>query len=150
MTTPAGPPAPQPSSGQSSVVLAPHYGVALGMVALGLASLALTPWGRWVPVLALVVSLLGLFLLLQTALLRLEFTADALLVRRQDTLLRRFPYADWLGWRLFWPGLPVLFYFREERSIHLLPVLFNAAALRQQLAAHLAHLAPHDDGHPTP
>lgn len=148
--TPAPSPPLQDPALRESVVLAPHYGVALGMVGLGLASLALAPWGRWVPVLALVVSLLGLFLLLQTALLRLEFTADALLVRRQDTLLRRFPYADWLGWRLFWPGLPVLFYFREQRSIHLLPVLFNAADLRQQLGVHLAHLAPHDDGHPNP
>jgi hypothetical protein len=33
-------------------------------------------------------------------------------------------------------------YFREERSIHLLPVLFDPAVLREQLERHLAHLAP--------
>jgi hypothetical protein len=38
--------------------------------------------------------------------------------------------------------VPVLFYFREERSIHLLPVLFDATSLRQQLEQRLPHLAP--------
>jgi hypothetical protein len=36
----------------------------------------------------------------------------------------------------------VLFYFREERSIHLLPVLFDAASLREQLRRRLPALAP--------
>ena len=52
----------------------------------------------------------------------------------------RFPYADWLGWKLFWSALPVLFYFREHRSIHLLPVLFDATSLREQLDHHLSSL----------
>jgi hypothetical protein len=30
----------------------------------------------------------------------------------------------------------VLFYFREQRSIHLLPVLFDATTLREQLNRH--------------
>jgi hypothetical protein len=62
-------------------------------------------------------------------------------VRRQDQLLRRFPYSDWMSWRLFWPGLPALFYFREERSIHLLPVLFDPVTLQSQLRQRLPHLA---------
>jgi hypothetical protein len=133
-----------PSSPPAGVRLAPHYGVAIGVVVLGLACLGLEPlWSgaRW---LALAVSLFGLFLALQTALLQLEFTADALVVWRRSTELRRFPYSDWLGWRLFWPGLPALFYFREQRSIHLLPVLFDAAALRHQLNQHLSHLTAPD------
>jgi hypothetical protein len=32
----------------------------------------------------------------------------------------------------------VLFYFREQRSIHLLPVLFDATALREQLNSHVS------------
>ena len=134
-----------PGADPSSVVLAPRFGVPLGVVVLGLGSLALLPlWGGalW---LALAVSLFGLFLLLQALLLRLEFSGDALLVWRQQTLLRRFPYEAWLGWRLFWPGLPVLFYFRERQSIHLLPVLFDAATLQAQLELHLGHLSPHHD-----
>jgi hypothetical protein len=137
---------PPPAATPESVTLSPHYGVALGMVGLGMACLLLQPLWGGAPLLALGISVLGLFLLLQTVLLRLEFTADALLVRRQDALLRRFPYDDWLGWTLFWPGLPVLFYFREQRSIHLLPVLFQSATLRSQLHLHLPHLAANDDG----
>ena len=126
----------------ADVVLAPRYGVPLTVVALGLALLPLQL--LWAPSLwlSLVVALFGLFLLLQSVLLRLTFTADALLVSRQDTLLRRFPYSEWLSWRLFWPALPVLFYFREQKSIHLLPVLFDARELQSQLQAHLPQLSP--------
>jgi hypothetical protein len=125
----------------AAVVLPPHYGVCLGVVALGAGCLALLPLWSGALWLALAVSLFGLFLVLQTALLRLEFSGEALLVLRGGKELRRFPYDAWLGWRLFWPGLPVLFYFREERSIHLLPVLFNAAALREQLQQRLPRLS---------
>ena len=131
---------PLSQPGSQGVVLAPRYGVPIGVVVLGLGCLALLPlWGGalW---LAGVVAVLGVFLLLQTALLRLEFAPEALLVWRQTSLLRRFPYADWLGWKLFWPALPVLFYFREQRSIHLLPVLFDATSLREQLDHHLSSL----------
>ena len=134
-------PTPSPAAAPTPVTLSPHYGVALGVVALGLSCLGLLPLWGGAPVLALLISLFGLFLLLQSAVLRLEFTEEALLVKRQDSLLRCFPYDAWLGWRLFWPGLPVLFYFREQRSIHLLPVLFNPATLRQQLTERLPHLA---------
>ncbi len=133
---------PDPAAG---VILSPRPWVgltvlALGAVPLGTALLPLRPLGGWALPLAAVVGLFGLFLLLQTWLLRLQFGDDALLVWRQDSLLRRFPYAEWLGWRLFWSPLPVLFYFRERRSIHLLPVLFDASALRQQLERHLSGL----------
>jgi hypothetical protein len=121
-------------------MLAPSFGVPLGVVGLGLAALALLPWWAGAVWLGLGVAVFGLFLLLQTSLLRLEFGGDALLVWRQQSLLRRFPYGEWLGWRLFWPGLPVLFYFREQHSIHLLPVLFDAATLREQLEQHLSKL----------
>jgi hypothetical protein len=126
------------------VVLAPRFWLPLAVVVLGLAVLPLT-W-LWGPALwpGLVLSLFGLFLLVQSALLRLVFSDDALLVWRQETLLRRFPYSDWLGWRLFWPAVPVLFYFREQKSIHLLPVLFDATALRQQLETRLPQLRTTD------
>lgn len=125
----AGSPLPDPAQG---VILAPRPWVPLGVVLLGVASLALSVWA------ALVVGLFGLFLLLQSQLLRLQFSAEALLVWRGASLLRSFPYSDWLGWRLFWQPLPVLFYFREQRSIHLLPVLFDATTLREQLNLHVS------------
>ena len=115
---------PDPSQG---TILAPRAWLPLTVVALGIACLALNPWA------ALAVSVLGLFLLLQSQLLRLQFSGEALLVWQGGQVLRRFPYSEWLGWKLFWGPVPVLFYFREQRSIHMLPVLFDATALREQL-----------------
>ena len=120
---------PDPSQG---VILAPRPWLPLAVVALGLATLLLNVW------LALVVSLFGLFLLIQSQILRLQFSADALLVWRGSTVLRRFPYSEWLNWTLFWSPVPVLFYFREQRSIHFLPVLFDPETLREQLNIHVS------------
>ena len=94
------------------------------------------------PWLALVVGLFGLFLLVQSQILRLELGPEALVVWRQQQELRRFPYHDWLNWTVFWPRLPVLFYFREQQSIHLLPMLFDAETLRDQLRQRLPLLSP--------
>ena len=141
-TNPSGSSNAAEDGSTGSVSLAPSFTVPLGVTLLGALCLPLQPsWGgfRW---LALALVLFGGFLLLQARLLRLEFTDAALVVWRGEQELRRFPYATWLGWRVFWPGLPVLLYFREERSIHLLPVLFDPAVLREQLERHLAHLAP--------
>lgn len=122
--------------------LAPRFFVPLGVSLLGALCIPLqSSWSgfRW---LALLLVLFGGFLLLQARLLRLEFAERDLVVWRGDQEIRRFPYDSWLGWRLFWPAVPVLLYFREERSIHLLPVLFDAAELRRQLQQRLPHLAP--------
>ncbi|MEY2645446.1 MAG: hypothetical protein RLZZ611_2095 [Cyanobacteriota bacterium] len=124
---------PDPAQG---AILVPRPWVPLGVLGLGLGCLALNRWA------ALGLSLFGLFLLLQSQLLRLQFSADALLVWRGDSLLRRFPYSDWLGWKLFWGPVPVLFYFREQRSIHLLPVMFDATSLREQLDRHVSAQPP--------
>ncbi|CAK6694889.1 DUF3119 family protein [Synechococcus sp. CBW1107] len=122
---------PQPDPDQG-VILAPRVWLPLAVIALGVAALLLTVW------LALVVSLFGLFLLIQSQILRLQFTTDALLVWRGATVLRRFPYSEWLTWSLFWGPVPVLFYFREQRSIHFLPVLFDATSLREELNRHVS------------
>jgi len=122
---------PQPDPDQG-LILAPRIWLPLAVIALGVAALLLTVW------LALVVSLFGLFLLIQSQILRLQFTTDALLVWRGATVLRRFPYSEWLTWSLFWGPVPVLFYFREQRSIHFLPVLFDATSLREELNRHVS------------
>ena len=123
--------APLPDASQG-VILAPSPWLPLAVLGLGLASLLLNPW------LSLAVSLFGLFLLIQSQILRLQFSADALLVWRGSTVLRRFPYSEWLSWTLFWSPIPVLFYFREQRSIHFLPVLFDPKTLREQLNLHVS------------
>ena len=117
------------SPGPDTVSISPSPRLALLITLFSLSLLAL-PFKPWPTV---VVGLFGVFLLVQTYSLRLEFTADTLVVWRGQQELRRFPYAEWKSWRLFAPWLPGLFYFREVNSIHFLPILFNAAELRQQL-----------------
>ncbi|NBQ20630.1 MAG: DUF3119 family protein [Synechococcaceae bacterium WB6_3B_236] len=110
-----------------SPTAAPRPWLALGLLALA-AGLLLVWWPA-----AAGLGLFGLFLLLQTALLRLRFEPEALVVLRQGVEIRRFSYGDWLSWRVFWPPVPVLFYFREVHSIHFLPMLFDATALAREL-----------------
>ncbi|MEB3261884.1 MAG: DUF3119 family protein [Cyanobacteriota bacterium] len=131
-----------PEAPGSGELLAPWLGVPIAVIVIGLACLGLLPrWSGTVWLAAGVITF-GLFLLVQTALLRLEFNEDSLLVWRGQSLLRRFLYTEWLSWRVFWPALPALFYFREQRSIHFLPVLFDPAALERLLTCHLGHLNP--------
>jgi hypothetical protein len=145
MTTPppSGSAGPDPTA--EEVVIAPRFGVPLGVLVLAVAGLGLRPFWSGAIWPALGTGLLGLFLLLQTALLRLRFAPEALLVARRDTVIRSFPYDAWIGWRVWWPALPVLFYFRERKSIHLLPMLFDATALREQLERRLPPPPPRDD-----
>lgn len=110
--------------------LSPSYPIPI--VTIG-AALLLLVWNLWA---GLAVGVLGLFLLLQTAIIRLKFTATALLVYRSGQEIRSFPYAEWEEWQIFWQPLPVLFYFREVNSIHFLPVLFNPQQLRSCLEQH--------------
>ncbi len=112
-----------------SVVLKPTHQLPLIITTLGLILLAfpINPW----PAVAIVVF--GLFLLLQSFTLKLEFTNDALVVWQLGRELRRFPFAKWLAWRIFLPQLPGILYFREEASPHLLPILFDPNMLESQL-----------------
>ena len=117
------------SSTPTSVTLKPDARLPLLVVVFGAALLPLPlhPWPT------LVVVLFGVFLLIQTASLRLEFEERALIVWQNSRELRRFPYDQWLTWRLFAPWLPGLLYFRETQSIHFLPILFCPKELREQL-----------------
>ncbi|MAR05608.1 MAG: hypothetical protein CL862_00675 [Cyanobium sp. NAT70] len=124
------------SSSHDSVTLRPDPRLPLWVVALGLALLPL-PWHPWP---TFVISLFGLFLLIQTVSLRLEFEERALIVWQNGRELRRFPYDQWLAWRLFASWLPGLFYFRETKSIHFLPILFSPKELKEQLETRLAPL----------
>ena len=130
------------SSNPAPVTLKPDVRLPLLVVALGLALLPLPlyPWPT------LVVSLFGLSLLIQSASLRLEFNEEALTIWQNGRELRRFPYDQWLSWRLFAPWLPGLFYFRETQSIHFLPILFSPKELREQLELRVGALeVPKDD-----
>ncbi|WP_088890689.1 DUF3119 family protein [Leptolyngbya ohadii] len=76
------------------------------------------------------IALFGLFLLIQAATLRLRFTPVALEVYRGEKMIRCFPYQEWQNWRIFWFNVPILMYFKEVKSIHFLPILFDPKLLR--------------------
>jgi hypothetical protein len=112
-----------------TVILAPSYRLPIAIVGLAIA-LAFIPgqvvsW--WI---AGVVGLFGLFLIVQAATLRLWFTDTALDIYRGETLIRQFPYTDWQHWEIYWSAVPILFYFKEVKSIHFVPVLFDPKMLR--------------------
>ena len=104
-----------------SVFLSPAPRLPLLIIISGIPYLPgpLHPWPT------VVIVSFGLFLLLQSFTLRLEFTNKDLVVWQLGREIRRFPFKNWLAWRLLLPRLPGLLYFREKASLHLLPILFD-------------------------
>ncbi len=121
-----------PASTQSNTVveLSPSYVLPVVLVLGAVPLLLVQVWA------GLAIALFGLFLLVQAATLRLRFTATDLDIYRGETLIRRFPYQDWQNWQIFWPQIPILFYFKEVKSIHFLPILFDAKMLQTCLEQH--------------
>ncbi|ABG52200.1 MAG: DUF3119 family protein [Trichodesmium sp. St16_bin4-tuft] len=112
------------SQAKQAIELAPSYKIPLVLI---IAALPLAFIQKWV---SIAIAILGLFLLIQTITIRLKFTETALEVYRSEKLLRNFPYQDWLNWEIFWSPIPILFYFREIKSIHFLPIIFDPKMLR--------------------
>jgi hypothetical protein len=113
----------------STVELSPSYAIPLTLVLLSMPLVLVQIW------VSLAIAVFGLFLLFQTVTLRLRFTETDLDIYRGETLIRRFPYKDWQNWRIFWTPFPILFYFKEVKSIHFLPILFDPKALQACLEA---------------
>lgn len=109
---------------QQTVVLTPRYWVPLGIGLLAVPLFFLSLWA------GAVVFVFAVFLAFQAATVRFEFTNKALELYRGETQLRCFPYSDWSNWQIFWPPVPILFYFREVNSIHFTPMLFDAKTLQ--------------------
>ena len=122
-----------------SITLKPSYNIPIALIlgSLGWGGLALVMFGSLQVWFAGIVCLFGVFLLYQTATLRLVFTATDFDIYRGDKRIRRFPYEEWEIWDIFWAPVPILFYFREINSIHFLPILFSPEELRSQLEHHL-------------
>jgi hypothetical protein len=118
------------SSSTQTVELAPSYKLPIALVVCALPLILIQIW------VSLVIAVLGLFLIFQAATIRLQFTETALDLYRGETLLRRFPYQDWQNWRIFWQPVPILFYFKEVKSIHFLPILFDPKMLQTCLERH--------------
>jgi hypothetical protein len=119
----------------STIELAPSYALPLVLVLAAVPLLFVQKWA------GLPLLLFGLFLMYQAATLRLQFTPTDLDIYRSSNLIRRFPYREWQNWRIFWPAVPILFYFKEINSIHFLPVLFD----RKMLQTCLEQRCPRQD-----
>lgn len=105
------------------VELSPNYKIPLFLIMGACGLLVVSPW------LGGAIALLGLFLTIQTVLIRLQFTTEALNVLRSGKIIRSFPYSEWLNWEIFWSPVPILFYFKEVKSIHFLPIIFDSKVL---------------------
>ena len=114
---------------QDSVILSPSYRLPIFIIFIGLLFL-ITPFNH-VP--TIIISSFGFFLLLQSFTLKLKFTKDDLIVMQLGNELRRFPFKNWIAWKIILPQLPGFLYFREEASPHLLPILFEINSLKEQL-----------------
>ncbi len=115
----------------STVELKPSYNIPVVLI---IGSIPLLLFKQ--PVAGGIIALLGLFLMYQAVTLRLQFTTTDLDIVRGDNLLRRFPYSEWQNWRIFWELVPILFYFKEIKSIHFLPILFDHKTLKACLEQH--------------
>ena len=107
-----------------TVELRASYNIPLILVAAALPVAFLQIW------VSVAIALFGLFLMFQTANIRLQFTETDLDVYRSGNLIRRFPYNEWENWKIFWPPVPILFYFKEINSIHFLPIIFDPKMLQ--------------------
>ncbi len=112
-----------PNINQQTIELAPSYNIPIILILMAIATLFIQPWA------SLPIALFGLFLLLQTVTIRLQFTQTALDVYRSDQRIRSFPYSEWQNWKIFWHPIPILFYFKEVNSIHFLPIIFDPQTL---------------------
>lgn len=108
----------------STVELKPSYNIPVVLVIASIPLLIVQP------LIGGVFGLLGLFLMLQTVTVRLQFTPTDLDLYRGEKLIRSFPYQEWQDWRIFWNRIPILFYFKEVKSIHFLPILFDPDTLK--------------------
>jgi hypothetical protein len=115
------------SNSTSTVELKPSYNIPIVLVIAAIPLLLVQPW------VGSIFTLFGLFLMFQALTLRLQFTTTDLDIYRGEKLIRRFPYQEWQNWRIFWNKVPILFYFKEIKSIHFLPILFDPNTLKSCL-----------------
>lgn len=108
---------------QQVIELAPSYKIPIFLVAIAI------PLALLNIIVAIVISIFGLFLMFQTVNIRLQFTPTALDIYYSGKMIRQFPYQEWSNWQIFWQPIPILFYFREVNSIHFLPIIFDAKRL---------------------
>lgn len=111
----------------ATIELTPRYNLPIFIIILGVAVTIAQI------IIGIITVLFGFFLLIQANIIKLKFTPTALEVYRQKTKIREFPYSDWQNWAIFWQPVPILFYFKEVKSIHFLPIIFDPITLKKCL-----------------
>ena len=117
------------ANNEDSVTISPSFQLPIILIALSF-SLLFLKIGSFPTIIS---ASFSFFLLLQSFTLRIKITKVDFIVLQFGKEIRRFPFKNWLTWKLFLPSLPGIFYFREKSSPHLLPILFNPEQLRNQL-----------------
>ena len=121
---------------EESVTIAPSFQLPIILIVLSF-SLLFLKIGSFPTIIS---ASFSFFLLLQSFTLRIKISKDDFIVLQFGKEIRRFPFKNWLTWKLFLPSLPGIFYFREKSSPHLLPILFNPEQLRNQLKEKVGEL----------
>ncbi len=114
---------------QEPIIISPAFQLPIILIILSFMLLFLNI-GYWPTIVS---GSFSFFLLLQTFTLRIKITNDAFVVLQLGKEIRTFPFKNWISWKLFFPIIPVIFYFREKSSPHLLPILFNPEQLKNEL-----------------
>ena len=117
------------SESKDSVTISPSFQLPIILIILSFMLLFLNI-GIWPTIIS---ASFSFFLLLQAFTLRINITQEDFVVLQFGKEIRRFPFKNWIAWKLFLPGLPGIFYFRETSSPHLLPILFNPNQLKDEL-----------------
>ncbi|MTF37854.1 DUF3119 family protein [Cyanobacterium aponinum] len=110
-----------------TIELTPRYNLPIFIIILGVALSLVQMF------VGIITILFGFFLLIQANIIKLKFTPKSLEVYRQQNKIREFPYTDWQNWAIFWQPVPILFYFKEVKSIHFLPIIFDPITLKKCL-----------------
>ena len=117
------------SESKDSVTISPSFQLPIILIVLSFMLLFLN-----IGILPTIVSAsFSFFLLLQAFTLRINITKEDFVVLQLGKEIRRFPFKNWIAWKLFLPDFPGIFYFRETSSPHLLPILFNPKQLKEEL-----------------
>ena len=117
------------SESKDSVTISPSFQLPIVLIILSFMLLFLNI-GIWPTIVS---ASFSFFLLLQAFTLRINITKEDFIVLQLGKEIRRFPFKNWIAWKLFLPDLPGIFYFREKSSPHLLPILFNPKQLKEEL-----------------
>ncbi|GIL75871.1 hypothetical protein Vretimale_5578 [Volvox reticuliferus] len=119
----------------------PSFNLQLGL--LGLSGLSLYENNY---ILGGFLGFLGVFLAIQATRIRFSFDDEAMEVLRagkesENVIVggrNRWEYSSFINWEFWWPGFPILVYFKENKTkpdgqVHFFPIIFNGKQLYEAM-----------------